>query len=808
MKTYSREYSSCNNDMDEVKSKQTEVNLKLESGNPCDVENELYRCQDLKWINRIYASYGKHAVLTVDDNITFVDGNNNQLGPSVVSKTLRDYFLNFCNHKLKSKNKACLITRPNMPDNIPNVVMHHKKHKTVKFSKQAELSDYKPLEVVYPAGISNPFWYQLLNIPSILFKIENLMTFYDLKSYLRDGSRVVRNNNINGDTKTCIMIEKIGICIDFELIQEALSSSSAGMGTSNKELQLFGDAILDFCTLLNLMINYPNEKMSRWITVFPDVVSNENLMRCGGHNINMYNNNYNINNYNNNNNDFNLSEYGAFKEFSWQCWHPPLFYPRINSFHLNQNVGKEPFAGNVESLIGACFLTHCSPNLLKYNNINRNYNLQNNQEKKPGVYVYQHHEHDDQDDNVDNAERHLSDGEESESSGSDMDLCTDDDGGDGDGDGDGDEVVSKHGRIPSDAIVTPRSVIDQSTNADQKVGVERGGSTPVEQAFTQCFQLLDFLGVWDHCNIKNSKYQFDMTLDIGIGIIALENKYKDTIRSRIRTLTTLIGYDFDCNGKFDGDCDKSGHGVYKFSERTLGFAMILAVIDKAKESRKPSPDILYDEINQSYISLKRISFSKFEFIGDKFLKLYVTYVLFAYFKQEAKNSIDEEDNNINNEHDNKEAEEDIISYNIGLKMRCTKRLNNEITNERKKWISNKHLANQIAKYGIDKCIVWGPTYKRQTKSMADVFEALLGAIFWHSNWKLFRQYSFNNGVGIKEDVLLNFEPCIKFCEKFLGMSQWLDFKQFDWDDWKNTNNCRLPKFRPTLQEFIGTATYQ
>ena len=45
-------------------------------------------------------------------------------------------------------------------------------------------------------------------------------------------------------------------------------------------------------------------------------------------------------------------------------------------------------------------------------------------------------------------------------------------------------------------------------------------------------------------------------------------------------------------------------------------------------------------------------------------------------------------------------------------------------------------------------------------------------------------------------------------QKFLGMREHLDFKQFDWDDWKNTNNCRFSKFRPTLHDVTGTTIYQ
>ena len=58
-----------------------------------------------------------------------------------------------------------------------------------------------------------------------------------------------------------------------------------------------------------------------------------------------------------------------------------------------------------------------------------------------------------------------------------------------------------------------------------------------------------------------------------------------------------------------------------------------------------------------------------------------------------------------------------MSYKIDLKMRCTKRLNNEITKERQKWISNKHLAVQIRKYGIDTCIVWGAKKKKVTQKI-------------------------------------------------------------------------------------------
>ena len=51
--------------------------------------------------------------------------------------------------------------------------------------------------------------------------------------------------------------------------------------------------------------------------------------------------------------------------------------------------------------------------------------------------------------------------------------------------------------------------------------------------------------------------------------------------------------------------------------------------------------------------------------------------------------------------------------------------------------------------------------------IADVFEALLGAMFWHSNRRLLLESSFNKAVGNgKQDILLNFDPCTTFREKF------------------------------------------
>ena len=348
------------------------VNVNTNPGDPCCEENIMYRALSLKWISKLLISYGKHAVLTVDDPLTFRSNNINNINninnlnngipigeKSAVSTTIRDYYKDY--GKLKSKNKACLMTRPSMNDKIPNVLIKHEKHTKRKFKCMAELGNYKPLEFVYPTGISSQFWYQLLNLPSILFNIENLITFYDLQTKLKEcnnnnnnnnNNNHIDSNNNNNNNSNC------GIYIEFGLICQALSNLSSGMGTSNKDLEWIGDAVLDICVLLRLLMQHTNDTRKQWDNKHKSMTSNETLSQYGNCNGNhsLDENETKTEQKANAKSDklttkLNLAQYGVFKEFSWQLWHPAFFWPRIESLHLNQNVGKKAIAGNIESLI-------------------------------------------------------------------------------------------------------------------------------------------------------------------------------------------------------------------------------------------------------------------------------------------------------------------------------------------------------------------------------------------------------------------------------------------------------------------------
>ena len=271
-------------------------------------ENELLNSidSDSNVLKQIFVSYGKHPTLRTDDDLTGGDNdsdhdNDKNDTSSDISSTIFGYYQLF-NIKLNPPNQEFLVTRSKSPQIRDVMDMKHHDKQSQKRMLLSQLSiakqgKYLPLSKVYPTGISSSFWYQLLNIPSILWRIENILNIYDIYSNL----------------------EYNGITIDQKLIYESLCNAQSHSGLSYENLEWFGDSVLKFAIALYLFVENPYATETQLSDEKKKLECNENLAKCCR--------------------SRNFSSYGIFAPFRWESWHPSFFWSRQKSLYFDSNIG-------------------------------------------------------------------------------------------------------------------------------------------------------------------------------------------------------------------------------------------------------------------------------------------------------------------------------------------------------------------------------------------------------------------------------------------------------------------------------------
>ena len=368
---------------------------------------------------------------------------------------------------------------------------------------------------------------------------------------------------------------------------------------------------------------------------------------------------------------------------------------------------------------------------------------------------------------------------------------------------------------------------------DEKSTMEKPilSKSAVTRAFDQCYKLFHFFDI-----IPNPKLESQIKCSDIAAILTINNDPKVRLAERLKKLCQIIDYNFNIdfslingkNGLLNSDIQ------VKLDKNNIGLAMALEVIDYGCKYHTIKHNGAKGHIGYPFVC----SFQRVEYLGDALLSVLLSYLIFCQVRASAgdKSNSDKEmdDGKTNTKTStivmtdathceakmtaerglwdcNKHLAIQIITSTISDCIIWDKKIENEI-NKIKKQLPNEWFAidhNDYNKYNEklgtmygarqtpngkfsqNNCNIYDPKLKSliyariqespNFKRVSDTFEAILGAIFIHSNWNNLIQdeNGFNNQTAsIKKNM--NFESCIQFCKRCLGNVYW---NEIDWNSW-------------------------
>eukprot|EP01083_Nonionella_stella_P175011 608136_1 len=218
-------------------------------------------------------------------------------------------------HRLGNHGERILVVRHFAPKIRNVLVLNDKKAKLRKASFKST-TDFIPLKNVFLTGVSSRHFYQLLNMPAVIWRLENYFNVFDAHRLLQS------------------------ICpscnIDCDLLFEALCNAQADANKTYQRLECLGDTVLKCMTSIYGVFTIPDADQGILTIWKSNVVSNFNLMEKSK--------------------SLKLASYGVFKSFSFKSWHPSYFKAR-ECGDVDAKISVKLPADIVESVIGALWST-------------------------------------------------------------------------------------------------------------------------------------------------------------------------------------------------------------------------------------------------------------------------------------------------------------------------------------------------------------------------------------------------------------------------------------------------------------------
>ena len=521
-----------------------------------------------------------------------------------------------------------------------------RKKKLYSFRDICHRGRFTPMSEAYPTGLSSKFWFQLLNMPSVLWRIENWLNVFDIDSKLQSfaghedisiNSNVNNNKNMNEnkDESESLSLNENSIRIEPQFIFEALCNEQAASGVSYQKLECLGDTVLKFWAVLNLFLQYPNASEGAISGKKHQLVSNQRLQEASS------------------DKDINLAQYSILHKFRWEQWHPPFFWPRQNSLYFHLKIASKSSADIVESMLGACFWTHVKPYFGDDEKMNEQMIDQEAKRRETDANVQQY--------DVFNQQK-VADGDINLSDMFDSSV-----------------VENKNDNININNIEIDKLEYSGVTNN-------------VATALVQCFNLLHFFKIFESKLEISQYFEFECN-------VMVNSQSRNVLHQRLHGLCNLIGYDFGINLQ-DMHKDKAKYEM----TCEVGYALGLEVVDFAGEHHTIS--LRKSDGNRQFVGC----FERLEILGDAVLDILVTYFIYCQLRRcnwDVSRTAKKDQDIIDDDDD--EKGKFVIMPNVS-------HFEEYMTEERKFWVNNKHLAFQVYETAIGQYICW-PKHQTEGKKM-------------------------------------------------------------------------------------------